>query len=62
MITKAPYGKAIVLRPQIYAKIDQMRLEYAYMSEKSKTFNDVISYLIDRVDEKFEQIEKEKAG
>jgi hypothetical protein len=58
---KKPLGKAIILQPATYSELNHLKLEYSYMSRETRTFDDVVRYLIDFMTTKVEEIEAEKA-
>ena len=55
------HGKSIVVKPETHAELNSMRLEYAYVSEEAKSFDEIIQFLITFHNHAIEKIENEKS-
>ena len=54
-----PKGRALVVKSEIFRKLELIKLEYAFRNEQSTTYNDVITYLLHILDIHIKRIEEE---
>jgi hypothetical protein len=58
--TKTP-GKLIVLDRKVYDELSALKFEYCHISNSSKTYSEVVDYLIGNLKSYLEKIEAEKS-